>query len=323
MKPPYSISNLLSRRQFLKGTLLGCIALKESFLPGFTRAFLLPKTSHFCYIHLKSYELTVETLEPKAIAPLGSVMKLLSTAFLLEHSLLKPSQKFECKGTLNLHGQVFHCRHPHGVLSLKQALAKSCNMYFAQAAQRVSAAEFYLYLQKFPLTFLDVSHHEIYVHPHSSQKLMLGLSNAIQADCLQMLALASYFAAEIKADSSMTDDDHLIQQKYQSVFHSLWPKDNLKPHLPILKPSILQVIQESMVLSAREGTGKNVDPLNHYHLACKTGTTPYGHHYKSWVMGFFPAENPRFAFALRCQSGASLEYAIPSLKNALDSHSWE
>jgi membrane peptidoglycan carboxypeptidase len=323
LKPPYSISNSLSRRQFLKGTLLGCIALKESFLPGFTKAFLLPKTSHFCYINLKSYALTVETLEPKVFAPLGSVMKLLSATFLLEHSLLTPSQIFECKGTLNLHGQVFHCRHPHGVVSLKQALAYSCNVYFAQAAERVSAAEFYTYLQKFPFTFLDASHQDVYAHPNSSQKLMLGLSNSVQVDCFQMLALASYFATESKLNSMKTVGEPIIQPKYQSVCHSLWPKDILTPPPPILKPSTLQVIQESMVLSAREGTGKNVDPLNQYHLACKTGTTPYGHHYKSWVMGFFPHEDPRFAFALRCQSGASLEYAIPSLKNALDSRSWD
>lgn len=62
----------------------------------------------------------------------------------------------------------------------------------------------------------------------------------------------------------------------------------------------LQVVKEGMRASAQSGTAKalNIDGI---HIAAKTGTAQLGarnEHMNSWVVGFWPYEEPRFAFAV-------------------------
>ncbi len=67
----------------------------------------------------------------------------------------------------------------------------------------------------------------------------------------------------------------------------------------------LQIVREGMRLDAQEGTAK---ALNYPDLAiaAKTGTAELGvskEKVNSWVMGFWPYENPRFAFATVMEKG--------------------
>lgn len=67
----------------------------------------------------------------------------------------------------------------------------------------------------------------------------------------------------------------------------------------------LTVVREGMLLSATEGTAKGLD--NPYvTLGAKTGTAQVGannERVNSWVIGFFPYEHPRYAFAIMLERG--------------------
>lgn len=72
-----------------------------------------------------------------------------------------------------------------------------------------------------------------------------------------------------------------------------------------LDPSFFQIVREGMRLSATEGTGAglNIPGLS---IATKTGTAELGmskNYVNSWVTGFFPYENPKYAFAVVMERG--------------------
>lgn len=72
-----------------------------------------------------------------------------------------------------------------------------------------------------------------------------------------------------------------------------------------LQPDHFDVVREGMRLSATEGTAKglNIESLK---IAAKTGTAELGitkDYVNSWVVGYFPYDNPRFAFAVLMERG--------------------
>jgi penicillin-binding protein 2 len=75
-------------------------------------------------------------------------------------------------------------------------------------------------------------------------------------------------------------------------------------NLPV-KPANLQVVKEGMRLAVLEGTGKGLN-ITGLQVAAKTGTAELGAskaNVNSWVIGFFPYEHPRYAFAVVMERG--------------------
>ncbi|MEO7597269.1 MAG: penicillin-binding transpeptidase domain-containing protein [Candidatus Paceibacterota bacterium] len=65
------------------------------------------------------------------------------------------------------------------------------------------------------------------------------------------------------------------------------------------------IIKEGMRMAVTSGTASALN-VPYVHIAVKTGTAQLGANkdrVNSWVMGFFPAENPKYAFTLMMESG--------------------
>ncbi len=79
-----------------------------------------------------------------------------------------------------------------------------------------------------------------------------------------------------------------------------------------ISPEALQVAREGMRLSVLEGTAKGLSSYPYAKAAGKTGTAQLGYHnewYNSWVIGFFPFDKPKYAFAVvmeRAPAGTSV-----------------
>src|SRR3989344_3841765 len=78
------------------------------------------------------------------------------------------------------------------------------------------------------------------------------------------------------------------------------------PHTTLsLVPEHLHVVQEGMRMSVQEGTAAGLSNT-HVAIAAKTGTAELGarkQFVNSWTTGFFPYENPRYAFAVIMERG--------------------
>jgi penicillin-binding protein 2 len=79
-----------------------------------------------------------------------------------------------------------------------------------------------------------------------------------------------------------------------------------------ISPEALQVAREGMRMSVTEGTALGLNSYPYANAAGKTGTAQLGYNnewYNSWVIGFFPYDKPKYAFAVvmeRAPAGTSV-----------------
>lgn len=299
----YCTSSTLSRRQFLKGLLAWSGLLIASQVEAADKKY---KASH----HVSSWHEPVwvlsladnhyhfpinsPTKQPIPHALPGSLMKLVAATALLEEKLLSPDQTLECRGSISLNGQSFHCQHPHGKRTLEEAIGLSCNVFFAQAVQRLSIRRFLQYAQLYRL-HEPVLPGDKFMFPaefangHPAQAYALGLSRNMQPNALQLTRMAALIA----------------HQKIPGLHANTWKS-----------------LQRGMRMAVTRGTAAELDPANRLHIAAKTGTTLHGNTFQSWLIGYFPLENPRYAFCARSTAGTAKESAVPLASRFLLAQEW-
>jgi penicillin-binding protein 2 len=67
----------------------------------------------------------------------GSTFKPFSALAALGEKLVDPEQTERCDGYIMFGRRIFHCGHVHGKVDMRQAIAESCNIYFAHVAEAV------------------------------------------------------------------------------------------------------------------------------------------------------------------------------------------
>jgi cell division protein FtsI/penicillin-binding protein 2 len=84
----------------------------------------------------------------------GSTLKPLLLSALLERKLLKPDERLACPGGFHLAGHNLQCTHVHPAppFDAVEALAASCNYWFATMSRRLSAAGLLTVLRNFGLS---------------------------------------------------------------------------------------------------------------------------------------------------------------------------
>ena len=85
--------------------------------------------------------------------PPGSTIKTLTALSALENDILNPSLKIECKGYIDFYGEKFHCwkKEGHGVLNLRGAIKRSCDVYFYEVARKLGVDRLAKTAEKFGL----------------------------------------------------------------------------------------------------------------------------------------------------------------------------
>jgi len=67
----------------------------------------------------------------------GSTMKPFSALAALEEHLIEPEHAERCEGYVTFGRRIFRCSHVHGHVRLRDAIARSCNVYFFHLAETV------------------------------------------------------------------------------------------------------------------------------------------------------------------------------------------
>ena len=69
----------------------------------------------------------------------GSTIKPIVALSALEHDVISPNFKVDCKGKVEMYGQTYHCwkKKGHGVVNLKGAIKQSCDTYFYEVARKL------------------------------------------------------------------------------------------------------------------------------------------------------------------------------------------
>jgi len=85
--------------------------------------------------------------------PPGSTIKTLTALSALENDVISSKLVLKCEGFIDLHGERFHCwkKKGHGVVGLRTALKKSCDVYFYEVARRLGIDRLAVTAKKFGL----------------------------------------------------------------------------------------------------------------------------------------------------------------------------
>ncbi len=243
----------------------------------------------------------------------GSVMKLVTAACLLEEGLFNPNETAECRGTVAIGNDSFHCGEAHGIVDIEQAIAKSCNVFFAKSTKKTGPAAIIEYARKFGFD-IPVAGFKCGAFPTKAKYpaaiYALGLADDLQPNALQLLRLAAIFAnhGNVPAlkNAGMLDADD----------------GSVKPFTVELKEKTFEHIRNGMVMACQIGTAAAIDPEHKMKIAAKTGTVARGKKFESWITGYFPFDNPKHAFCLYAPVGTGHDSAVPQAREKLHSVTW-
>jgi penicillin-binding protein 2 len=249
----------------------------------------------------------------------GSTVKPFFAYAALAENIITPEQNIFSSGQIVIKNKydgpdsVFKDWKAHGYVDMRNAIAESSDEYFYQIGggyqdqKGLGIAKLDTYAEKFGFassTGIDLPGEDYGLVPSPAwkQKVFnedwrLGdtYHSAIGQYGFQLTPLELVRAVAALANGGFLATPHvLIRSKSTSIPLNLDPKK-------------LKVIQEGMRLTVKgkEGTAKGLD-IEGVDVAGKSGTAELGvskQLVNSWISGYFPYENPKYAFVVIMEKG--------------------
>ncbi|WP_101697148.1 penicillin-binding transpeptidase domain-containing protein [Clostridium minihomine] len=235
----------------------------------------------------------------------GSIFKVVTTAAAIENIPGWDSLTFECKGSMTVNGNKITCESVHGKISIQNALAKSCNIAFAQLAmdlgpqKMTETASTLGFNQSFLVDGISTAQSKYNVSSAQQQELAwsgIGQYTVMTNPYHMMLLMGAvanggtpvqpYFVQQIKTDLGL-----VVQQG----------KTELGTQL--LKPQTAETLKTLMRYNVTNDYGDNMFPG--MSVCAKTGTAEVGGGKKpnGWMIGFSADPKTPYAFAVVVEEG--------------------
>lgn len=268
----------------------------------------------------------------QGVYPLGSVFKAIVGVAGLSEGVVKPSEIIHCGGTFQVgKGRAFSCHGRHGAMDIKDALKKSCNVYFYTVGQRLGVDRIHDYATRFGFgkkTGLELVDEQVGLIPSTKWKKKMYKApdnkwypgetpsvsigqGAIAVTPLQvaraMAALVNggrvlkpYLVKEVELqDGTLHYEGKIVEQQTLGV-----------------EDWVLNTVRDALVSVVNEagGTGGRA-ALKEFGIEVggKTGTaqtkkmigtkTLKNEDSLAWFSGFAPAQDPRIAVAVVVEGG--------------------
>ena len=264
----------------------------------------------------------------KMAIPPGSVFKTLAAVALLEAGAVDPDEAFFCQGYLHQPDRercAIYRRQGigHGELSLADALAQSCNVYFFHHCGRMGPEPLVDWAGRFGFgrpTGVDLPEEAAGLLPDATtvsdprdnpresgdaQLLAIG-QGPLQVTPLQVVRM---MAAVANGGQLVTP--HVVSRLgLPQRAEDASPRDDsddpirVPPPQPVagLRPETLAAVREGLehVVSDPRGTAYGTVRLDSVAVAGKTGTAETGGDRgdHAWLAGYVPAERPKLAFVV-------------------------
>ncbi|HZK01948.1 MAG TPA: penicillin-binding transpeptidase domain-containing protein, partial [Anaerovoracaceae bacterium] len=227
------------------------------------------------------------------------------------------SRIFKCTGSLDLDEGRVTCPHPHGEISFKEALAKSCNLTFAEISLMLGRDTLQKYVDKLgfnsTITVNDIKTSPGKIFLKDLNDLNLAWAGIGQSkNMINPINFLSFMGA-------VANDGKRINPR-------ILKKNTAVQGLTILSPENKRIMSEStaaelktmMRYNVTEAYGdKNFRDLN---LCAKTGTAEVSENGKphAWFAGFMDREDCPLAFIVIVEnSGSGIGIAAPVANKVL------
>jgi penicillin-binding protein 2 len=255
----------------------------------------------------------------------GSTFKIIMATAALEEGVISPSTTFYCPGYLRVYDRVRHCSVAggHGVVDVRRALAKSCNVFFYQVGLRLEIERIAAWAKRMGLgvpTGVDLPHElgGLVPSPEWKQRVQKEpwfpgetVSVAIGQGQVSATPLQMARVAAIIANGGRLVTPHLVRET-GGQRPAVEPPRSLG-----ISERTLEVVKDGMLAVVAEGTGWRAR-LRHVEVGGKTGTTqvvsrthlerapddpslrPHG-----WFVAFAPKDDPQIALAVLVEHAGS------------------
>jgi len=266
----------------------------------------------------------------------GSIFKVVTAIAALEEGVTDRNRKIYCSGSFELAGQVFTCwdETGHGSLSMVDAIAHSCNIYFYTLGNDLGIERFNKYMQKFGLgekTGIDLPEEAIGIIPSAQWKerevkeiwfpgdtinLSIGQGYLLLTP-LQVHHIITTIAAEGEVYKL-----HLVKKIISAdgnTVKEIKPETYRKLNF---SPDTFKIVKEGLRQTILKGTGWRAN-IKELAVAGKTGTAenPQGETH-AWFIGFAPYENPEICITVFLENGGEGgEAAAPIARAMLEKYS--
>ncbi|MGH7450571.1 MAG: penicillin-binding transpeptidase domain-containing protein, partial [bacterium] len=219
--------------------------------------------------------------------------------------------QFVCNGQVEIRGKIYRCwlREGHGEQNLLQAIANSCNAYFYQAGESISAEALQSTARQFhfgectgiKLAGEDCGEVPAWVSPEEKINFIVGQARALAVTPMQMLCL---IAAIANGGSFYRPFYSTSQQEFEKFRPELVEKIHFGDELRIFKEGLRQSVAYGTSAGAK---------LPNIIVAGKTGTASeyFGAKTDAWFTGFAPFEKPEIAIVVFLENGRGAMDAAP------------
>ena len=235
----------------------------------------------------------------------GSVYKTVTLAAALENLPDAQSRTWECTGSVQIGGETIVCSGVHGVETLKEAFANSCNVAFAEIAQEVGAEALKKQTEKAGLTAsysldsLPTAKGSFSWESISAGELAwAGVGQ--HKDQVNPCALMVYMGAI--ANGGRAAEPYLIQKTVSSLGIPSLPKLTSKTGT-LINSATAEMVAELMAYNVEATYGTSRFP--NMDLCAKSGTAEVGEGKTphAWFAGFLRNEETPYAFVVLVENG--------------------
>ncbi|MDR1591035.1 MAG: penicillin-binding protein 2 [Puniceicoccales bacterium] len=248
----------------------------------------------------------------QGVYPPASTFKIISTIAFLRHKVASWNRDdtIECPGYTTIGSRIFNCDHStaHGIVSLRPAIEKSCNVYFYLRSQNCGIEKIAEEAKRFHLdqkTGIELPFETNRMAiPSPAWKEKKGYGKWFAGDTTNTSIGQGYLLVSPLQMACFTAS--LAKNRTQTIPHILHDRTHTQPSTPEIGldkqdyESLIRTLQSVI----NSGTGR-LAKLDRATLAGKSGTAQVWDHGEkrnvAWFIGFAPVENPKVAIAIAVQ----------------------
>jgi penicillin-binding protein 2 len=273
--------------------------------------------------------------------PPGSTFKIVTATAALQEKTITPNTSYTCIGYKEIGGRKFKCHHVygHGTVNLYAAIAQSCDVYFYNAGLGLHDPPTTLkhYAELFGLgepLGLDLPNEVAGIVPDAAWKRKIfhqrgwdselgwfegnTANYSIGQGFLTTTPLQVLWMSNLVATGGAWYPPRLLYAK--TIDGRVTPLDPLHAGNRPLAADALGAVKQGMRLAVTAGTckGMNIPGMG---VCAKTGTAETGIHGQedhSWVVGFYPMNQPKYGFVVFKENGGlSASAVVPEARRLL------
>jgi len=264
--------------------------------------------------------------------PPGSTFKMIVGLAALEHGVATPDTRVFCPGHYEL-GQRFHCwkKGGHGMMSLHQAMAQSCDVYFYEISRRLGIERIAQMARRFGLgsrTGIDLPGERPGLVPdpewkrrvrregwYEGETLIVSIGQgSMQATPLQLAVMTARLV-----NGGHAVEPHLtkaVEDRFQE--RTDWPAIGISPkNLDIILKAMnavtepggtahaSRITQPGMAMGGKTGTSqvRRISMAERATGVIKNEDRPWRHRDHALFVGYAPAHAPRYACSVIVEHG--------------------